>query len=83
MYTYTYSKKNIFSLKKTVYEQAAYMYIYNCHHNYKLFMAKQNSSRQNQKRLAAKPNKLTTKPNTSQQIRKVRGRTKWLTAKAI
>ena len=83
MYIYTYSKKNIFSLKKTVYEQAAYIYMYNCHHNYKLLMAKQNSSRQNQKRLAAKPNKLTAKPNTSRQNLKARGRTKWLTAKPI
>ena len=57
--------------------------MYNCHHNYKLLMAKQNSSRQNQKRLAAKPNKLTAKPNTSRQNLKARGRTKWLTAKPI
>lgn len=45
MYIYTYSKKNIFSLKKTVYEQAAYIYIYNCHHNYKLFTAKSKTAR--------------------------------------
>lgn len=57
--------------------------MYNCHHNYKLFMAKQNSLRQNQKRLAAKPNKLTAKPNTSRQNLKARGRTKWLTEKPI
>ena len=62
---------------------------HNCHHNYKLFTAKPNSSRQNQKRsrqnkiahgktkkLAAKLKKFTGEPKSSRQNKKAHGKTK-------
>ena len=61
--------------------------VHNCHHNYKLFTAKPNSSRQNQKargktkRLTAKEKKLTAKPIAHGKTRK--GRSWTLTVLAM